>query len=90
MMLTRRSVTVGSAAVATTALALGPGAVAAPPHRRRGPPLSIEGGQAVLDWEQISIDTVYPGPLRHGPRSRPSRSAPRSSGSSPSAMYHAG
>ena len=56
MMLTRRSV-VGSAAVATTALALGPEANAAPGRRRRA--RSAEGGQAVLDWEQVSFDTVY-------------------------------
>ena len=56
MMLTRRSV-VGSAAVATTALALGPDALAAPGRRRRA--RSAEGGQAVLDWEQVSFDTVY-------------------------------
>ena len=48
MMLTRRSVTVGSAAVATAALALGPEAVAAPSGRRRHA-RSAEGGQAVLD-----------------------------------------
>jgi hypothetical protein len=57
MMLTRRAV-VGSAAVATTAaLALGPDAAAASGHRRRA--RSTEGGQAVLDWEQVSFDTVY-------------------------------
>ena len=45
------------AAVATTALALGPDALAAPGRRRRA--RSAEGGQAVLDWEQVSFDTVY-------------------------------
>ncbi len=57
MMLTRRSVTVGTAAVATATLALGPEAIAAP-HRRRAKP-SPEGGQAVLDWQRISFRTVY-------------------------------
>lgn len=55
MMLTRRSV-VGSAAVASTALALGPAALAAPRRRRAR---STESGQVVLDWEQVSFDTVY-------------------------------
>jgi hypothetical protein len=58
MMLTRRSV-VGSAAVATATLALGPAALAAPDHRRRRRGRSTEGGQAVLDWEQVSFDTIY-------------------------------
>ena len=57
MMLTRRSVTVGSAALATTALALGPGALAAPRRRHRA--ASAEGGRAVLDWEGVSFTTVY-------------------------------
>ena len=78
MMLTRRSV-VGSAAVATTALALGPDALAAPGRRRRA--RSAEGGQAVLDWEQVSFDTVY-GVLGTTPLARPSRSAPPCSASS--------
>src|SRR4051812_26770826 len=56
MMLTRRSLAVGSAAVATTALVLGPDAVASP-HRLR--PRSVEDGQAVLDWERIAFRTVY-------------------------------
>ena len=50
MMLTRRSVTVGSAALATTAIALGPEALAAP-GRRRG--RYAEDGRAVLDWQRI-------------------------------------
>jgi hypothetical protein len=57
MMLTRRSVTVGSAALATT-LALGPEALAAP-RRRRLRKTSLEGGQAVLEWQRISFRTVY-------------------------------
>jgi hypothetical protein len=57
MMLTRRSVTLGSAAVATATLALGPEALAAP--RRRRPAVSAEGGQAVLDWVRVSFTTVY-------------------------------
>ncbi len=57
MMLTRRSLAVGSAAVATTALAVGPDALAAP--RRRVHARSVEGGQVVLDWERISFRTVY-------------------------------
>ena len=61
MMLTRRSVTVGSAALATSALVLGPEALAAPRRRRK---TSAEGGQAVLDWQQITYRTVYPTPLR--------------------------
>jgi len=60
MMLTRRSVTVGSAALATSALVLGPEALAAPRRRRK---TSAEGGQAVLDWQQIMYRTVYPTPL---------------------------
>jgi len=56
MMLTRRSVAVGSAALATSALVLGPEAVAAPRRRRK---TSDEGGQVVLDWEQVTFDTVY-------------------------------
>jgi hypothetical protein len=56
MMLTRRSVTVGSAALATTAIALGPEALAAP-GRRRG--RYAEDGQAVLDWQRISFRTIY-------------------------------
>jgi hypothetical protein len=58
MMLTRRSLAVGSAAVATSALVLGPEALAAPAHRRlrRG---SAEDGRAVLDWQRISFRTVY-------------------------------
>ena len=63
MMLTRRAVTVGSATIATTSLALGPGftseALAAPDTRRRRRPRSTEGGLVVLDWEQVSFDTVY-------------------------------
>jgi hypothetical protein len=58
MMLTRRSVTIGSAALATSALVLGPEAVAAPRHRLRR--TSAESGQAVLDWERICFRTVYP------------------------------
>jgi hypothetical protein len=61
MMLTRRSVTVGSAALATSALVLGPEAVAAPRRHRK---TSAEGGQVVLDWELITFRTVYPTPLR--------------------------
>ena len=61
MMLTRRSVTVGSAALAASALVLGPEAIAAP--RRRRKKTSAEGGQAVLDWELITFRTVYPTPL---------------------------
>jgi hypothetical protein len=63
MMLTRRSVTVGSAALATTSLALGPAltseALAAPDRRRRRHPRSGEGGQTVLAWERIAFRTVY-------------------------------
>ena len=62
MMLTRRSVTVGSAALATSALVLGPEALAAP-RRRRHRKTSAEGGQVVLDWELITFRTVYPAPL---------------------------
>ena len=62
MMLTRRSVTVGSAALATSALVLGPEALAAP-RRRRHRKTSAEGGQVVLDWELITFRTVYPVPL---------------------------
>jgi hypothetical protein len=56
MMLTRRSVTVGSAALATSTLVLGPEALAAPRRHRK---TSAEGGQAVLDWQRISFRTVY-------------------------------
>jgi hypothetical protein len=56
MMLTRRSVAVSSAALAASALVLGPEAVAAPRRHRR---TSDEGGQVVLDWEQVTFDTVY-------------------------------
>jgi hypothetical protein len=56
MMLTRRSVTVGSAALATATLALGPEAIAAPRRRAK---TSVEGGQAVLDWQATSFATVY-------------------------------
>ena len=72
MMLTRRSVTVGSAASPPRALVLGPEAVAAPRRHRK---TSAEGGQAVLDWELITFRTVYAVPLT--PRS-PSRSVCRS------------
>ena len=72
MMLTRRSVTVGSAALATSALVLGPEALAAP-RRRRHRKTSAEGGQVVLDWELITFRTVY-ARRRCTPRS-PSRSA---------------
>jgi len=61
MLLTRRSVTVGSAALATTALVLGPEAVAAP--RRRFRKTSAEDGRVVLDWQLISFRSVYPAPL---------------------------
>jgi hypothetical protein len=60
MMLTRRSMTigtVGSVAVAASAVVLGPEALAAPRRRRQA--RSAEGGQAVLDWQRISIRTVY-------------------------------
>src|SRR3954447_25185118 len=56
MMLTRRSLVVSSAAVATTALVSGPEAHAAL-HRLDA--RSAEDGQAVLDWERIAIRTVY-------------------------------
>ncbi len=56
MMLTRRSLTVGSAALATSAIALGPEALAAP-GRHRG--RCAEDGQAVLDWQRISFRTIY-------------------------------
>ena len=57
MMLTRRSVAVGSAAVATTtALAFSPDAVATRPGR---PGRSRESGQVLLDWERICFRTVY-------------------------------
>jgi hypothetical protein len=61
MMLTRRSVTVGSAAVAASTLLLGPDALAAPRHHRRHPKTSAEGGQVVLDWENVLFNTVYGG-----------------------------
>lgn len=54
-MLSRRSVTVGSAALATT-IALGPDAVGA---TRRRYARSAENGQAVLDWARISFRTMY-------------------------------
>jgi hypothetical protein len=56
MMLTRRSVTVGSAALATSAVVLGPEALAAPRRLRR---TSAESGQTVLDWERIAFRTLY-------------------------------
>jgi hypothetical protein len=56
MMLTRRSVTLGSAALATTTIALGPEALAAP---RRRLARSAENGQVVLNWERISFRTLY-------------------------------
>jgi hypothetical protein len=63
MMLTRRSLAVGSTALAATSLALGPAltseALAAPDRRRHRPPRSTEGGQAVLAWERIAFRTVY-------------------------------
>lgn len=49
MMLTRRSVTFGSVAIATGAAALGPGS----------PASAAENGQAVLDWQRISFRTTY-------------------------------
>jgi hypothetical protein len=56
MMLTRRSLVIGSAAVATNALVCSPEAHAAPrPSHAR----SAEDGQTVLDWERIAIRTVY-------------------------------
>ncbi len=58
MLLTRRSLTVGSTALAAGALVLGPEAYAAPGHRRRRRG-SAEDGQAVLDWERICFRTVY-------------------------------
>ena len=57
MLLSRRSVTVGSVALAGGALVLGPEATAA--ARRRRPAHAAEGGQAVLDWQRISFRTVY-------------------------------
>ena len=51
MMLTRRSVTVGSAALATSALVLGTRGPRCSP-RRRHRKTSAEGGQVVLDWER--------------------------------------
>jgi hypothetical protein len=57
MMLTRRSLALGSAAVAASAIAVGPEALAAPRRRRLGQ--SAENGQAVLDWQRISFRTVY-------------------------------
>ncbi len=57
MMITRRSVTVGSAALATSAVVLGPGALAAPRRRRRA--RSAEDGQAVLDWQRICFRTIF-------------------------------
>jgi hypothetical protein len=57
MMLTRRSVTFGSATLAATTIALGPEALAATRRRRLG--RSAENGQAVLDWERISFRTLY-------------------------------
>jgi hypothetical protein len=55
MNLSRRSVAVGSAALATTLL-IGPESIAAPRRLRK---TSAEGGQAVLDWERIAFRTVY-------------------------------
>jgi hypothetical protein len=57
MMLTRRSVTFGGAAVATT-VALEPGALAAAPRRRRRA-RSAENGHEVLNWERIALRTMY-------------------------------
>lgn len=56
MMLTRRSVMIGSAALATTS-ALGPGVLAAP--RRYRLAASLEDGRAVLDWQRISFRTLF-------------------------------
>ena len=57
MLLTRRSFTVGSAAIVTTALTRGPQAFAAPAHRLGA--RSATNGQSVLDWQLISFRTVY-------------------------------
>jgi hypothetical protein len=59
MMLTRRSVTVGSAAVAAGALLVGPDALAASRRVNKTDKTSAEGGQVVLDWERIAFRTVY-------------------------------
>jgi hypothetical protein len=56
MMLTRRSLAVGSAALATTTLAIGPDAVAAGQPRRHPSP---ETGQVVLDWQRVSMRTIF-------------------------------
>ena len=57
MMLTRRSVGRLRRRSPPPRSLSGPDALAAPGRRRRA--RSAEGGQAVLDWEQVSIDTVY-------------------------------
>jgi hypothetical protein len=62
ILLTRRSLGVGSAASVSTALVLGSEAQAAPRRRRRRAS-SAEGGQAVLDWQRVSFVTVYGSPL---------------------------
>jgi hypothetical protein len=57
MELTRRQVALGSAAIATTAFAVGPEAVAVD---RRHP--SRGSGRVVLDWQRISMDTLFAPP----------------------------
>ena len=57
MPLTRRSFTLGSAAIVTTAVIPRSPAFAAPAHRVRAP--SPTNGQSVLDWQLISFRTVY-------------------------------
>jgi hypothetical protein len=92
MMLTRRAVTVGSATLATTSLALGPAltseALAAPATRRRRRKTSAEGGQVVLDWEQVSFDTIY-GPFGTTPPLTPIPVGIPVLGFVSLAMYHA-
>ena len=75
MMLTRRSVTVGSAALATTSPSVpAPGGASPLPRPPPSRQTSAEGGQVVLDWEQITFRTVY-APRSLTPTITPSRSA---------------
>ena len=77
MMLTRRSVTVGSAAVATSALVLGPEALAAPRRRRhaqdvgRGRPGRARLGADHLPHRVRPVGTLYPHDPHPGRRADP-------------------